>query len=40
MWSIVEEAGWEDAYRGIESSMCNRKGYATGWRPDKVLMPK
>ena len=40
MWSIAEEAGWEDAYKGIEPSMCKRKGYTTGWRPDKVLMPK
>lgn len=40
MWSIVEEAGWEDTYKGFEPSMCKRKGYTTGWRPDKVLMPK
>ena len=39
-WSIVEEAGWEDAYKGVEPSMCKRKGCTTGWRPDKVLMPK
>lgn len=40
MWSIVEEMGWEDAYRGNESSMCKKKSYTTGWRPDKILIPK